>query len=93
MKEAARREVREETGIEGVDPQKLGDVKYFYVRGGQRILKVVSFFLFRYAGGRITPQEEEVVGAEWMPLEDACGALAYKGEREMAIKALDRLRR
>ena len=93
MKDAARREVREETGIESADPEKLGDVKYFYVRGGERVFKVVSFYLLRYAGGRITPQLEEVAGAEWMPLAEAPEALAYKGEREMAAKALDRLRR
>jgi len=93
MKDAARREVREEAGIESADPEKLGDVKYFYVRGGERVFKVVSFYLLRYAGGRITPQLEEVAGAEWMRLAEAPEALAYKGEREMAAKALDRLRR
>ncbi|MBA2507051.1 MAG: NUDIX hydrolase [Thermoleophilaceae bacterium] len=92
MKEAAQREVREETGIDAVDPDKLGDVKYWYARDGKRIFKLVSFFLFRYAGGTITPQEEEVVGAEWLPLAGAPEALAYRGEREMAAKALERLR-
>jgi len=31
----------------------------------------------------------EVDRAEWIPLEDAPRQLAYKGEREMAAKALD----
>jgi 8-oxo-dGTP pyrophosphatase MutT (NUDIX family) len=43
----ALREVAEETGVEGMLLEKLGDVRYVYSRGGERIFKVVSFFLFR----------------------------------------------
>ena len=71
---------------------KLGDVRYVYTFGGERVFKVVSFFLVRYAGGRIgdIPPEfrNEVAEARWLPLEDAPRLLAYKGEREMAEKAL-----
>ena len=45
--DAARREVREETGVEAELVEKLGDVTYWYVRGGKRVRKVVAFFLFR----------------------------------------------
>src|SRR5689334_22032352 len=44
---AALREVREETGITAEVVAKLGDVNYFYQRGGRRISKVVRFFLLR----------------------------------------------
>jgi 8-oxo-dGTP pyrophosphatase MutT (NUDIX family) len=43
----AVREIEEETGAKGESLGKLGDVKYFYVRGGARIFKVVSFLLVR----------------------------------------------
>jgi putative AlgH/UPF0301 family transcriptional regulator len=33
----------------------------------------------------------EVAEARWLPLDAAPRLLAYKGEREMAAKALDRL--
>jgi 8-oxo-dGTP pyrophosphatase MutT (NUDIX family) len=90
--QAAQREVREEAGLEGELVEKLGDVKYWYVRGGERVLKVVSFFLFRYRSGTVRDyQREEVDGAEWLPLEDAPRLLAYKGEREMAETARSRL--
>ena len=49
----AVREVAEETGLTGRLEGKLGDVRYVYTRGGERIFKVVSFFLLRYTGGRI----------------------------------------
>ena len=90
--EAARREVREEAGIEAELEEKLGDVRYWYQRDGQRVLKVVSFFLFRYRSGSVRDFDRgEVDGAEWVPLEDAPRLLAYRGERDMAAAALSRL--
>ncbi|HLX20310.1 MAG TPA: NUDIX domain-containing protein [Gaiellaceae bacterium] len=93
--ETALREVREETGVEGRLAEKLGDVKYVYTWDGERIFKVVSFFLLRAGRGRIGAIEEamrvEVAEARWLPLEDAPRLLAYGGEREMAAKARDRL--
>ena len=94
--ETALREVREETGVEGALVEKLGDVRYTYTRrGGERVFKVVSFFLLRAGRGRIGEIDDamkvEVAEARWLPLDDAPRLLAYGGEREMAKKARDRL--
>ena len=90
--EAARREVREEAGVEAALVEKLGDVRYWYVRRGSgRVMKNVAFFLFRYRSGSVRDHDHEVDSAEWVPLEDAPRVLAYKGEREMAEAALSRL--
>jgi len=95
--ETAAREVREETGVEGRLVEKLGDVRYVYTWRGERVFKVVSFYLFRYVRGRLgdIPPEHahEVAEARWLPLEEAPSLLAYKGEREMAAKALERFSR
>jgi 8-oxo-dGTP pyrophosphatase MutT (NUDIX family) len=89
--EAAEREVREEAGLSGELMEKLGDVKYWYARDGERVFKVVSFFLFRYRSGSVRDyQREEVDGAEWIPLEDAPRLLAYRGEKDMAKAALSK---
>jgi 8-oxo-dGTP diphosphatase len=90
---AAARETREETGIEARVAQKLGDVRYVYSRrGGERVFKVVSFFLLRPLGGRIghlpAGMEREVAEVRWLPLDDAVELLAYRGERGMAASAL-----
>jgi 8-oxo-dGTP pyrophosphatase MutT (NUDIX family) len=94
--EAAVREVREETGVEGRLVEKLGDVRYVYTFRGRRIFKVVSFFLLRAGRGRIGAIDEamriEVAEARWLPLEDAARLLAYGGEREMAAKAWEKMR-
>jgi 8-oxo-dGTP pyrophosphatase MutT (NUDIX family) len=89
--QAARREVREETGIEAEVVERLGDVKYWYVRGGERVMKIVAFFLFRYRSGSVEDHDHEVEEALWIPLDEAPKRLAYKGEREMAEAAISRL--
>ena len=89
--DAATRELREEAGIDGRLVEKLGDVKYWYSRDGERVMKVVSFFLFRYRSGSVRDHDFEVDSAEWVPLEDAPRLLSYRGEREMAEAALSAL--
>ena len=88
----ALREVAEETGAYG---ESLGDVKYWFVWEGERVFKVVSFFLVRYAGGRLgdVPEEHrhEVAEARWLPLDEAPRLLAYRGEQDMARQAKARL--
>ena len=88
----ALREVEEETGARGRLVRKLGDVRYVFTWEGERVFKVVSFFLVRYTGGRLdelAPEHRhEVAEARWLPLEEAPRLLAYKGEREMVEKAL-----
>jgi 8-oxo-dGTP pyrophosphatase MutT (NUDIX family) len=91
----ALREVAEETGAHGRSLGKLGDVRYFFNWDGERVFKVVSFFLVRYEGGRLgdVPEEfrHEVAAVRWLPLEEAPGLLTYGGERDMARKAWERL--
>ena len=91
----ALREVHEETGIDAQVIAKLGDIKYVYVRkwsDGARVFKMVSFYLLRYVTGEIgnisAAMRKEVLRALWIPLEEAPESLAYKGERQMAEKAL-----
>jgi 8-oxo-dGTP pyrophosphatase MutT (NUDIX family) len=87
----ALREVAEETGAHGRSLGKLGDVRYVFTWNGERIFKVVSFFLVRYEGGRLDdlPQEfrHEVAEARWLPLDEAPELLTYGGEKDMARKA------
>ena len=91
-RDTAVREVSEETGATGRLVEKLGDVKYVYTWRGERIFKVVSFFLLRYGSGRLgdLPSEtaHEVDEVRWLPLAEAPKLLAYGGERQMAERAL-----
>ena len=91
--DAALREVREEAGVTATLREKLGDVRYFYQRGGRRIAKVVSFYLLDYVAGEPEEHDHEVEEARWMALEEAAELLTYQGERDMAARALERLDR
>jgi 8-oxo-dGTP pyrophosphatase MutT (NUDIX family) len=94
--ETALREVYEETGVSADLVAKLGDSKYVYTRtwgDGARVFKIVSFYLMRYRSGRINDiapeMRVEVARARWVRLEDAPTLLAYKGEKQMARRALE----
>jgi len=94
----AIREVYEETGIRAEVIHKLADIKYVYVRtwgDGQRVFKIVSFYLMRYISGEIddvTPEMRiEVKRALWVPLADASSKMAYTTERKLVKQAQESL--
>ena len=93
--ETALREGFEETGVHARLGAKLGDVRYVYTWDGERVFKVVSFFLAHATRGRIGDlppgMEREVAEARWLELDDGPSLLAYKGERDMAARAAEEL--
>lgn len=96
--QTAVREVQEETGIRAALVEKLTDIKYYYVRSwgdGERVFKIVSFYLLRYESGTIdaiSPDMRiEVERALWLPIEDAPKQLAYKSERDVVQRAQEYL--
>ena len=94
---AAIREVAEETGLRAAGDRKLGDIRYVYTWQGERIFKVVSFYLLRATGGRLGDlppgMEIEIAEARWVPLDEVPAVLAYGGEKQMARKAIEALER
>lgn len=90
--QAAAREVREETGVRAELVRELGEVRYWYNRGGRPVPKSVVFFLFRYLDGDPADHDHEVEEAYWMDLSEAARALTYSGEREMVARAAAALR-
>lgn len=97
--QTAIREVLEETGVHARPICRLASIRYVYARkwaGGEKIFKVVTFYLMRYQSGRIgtitDEMKHEVRRAYWLPLAEAPAKLSYKGEKEMAQKALEYLK-
>ena len=90
--QTATREVREETGIHAKVREPLGDVEYWYRRGGHRVFKTVHFFLCDFVSGSTADHDHEVDDARWIPLRDAVGSLSYPGERALIERALSKSR-
>jgi 8-oxo-dGTP pyrophosphatase MutT (NUDIX family) len=86
--QAARREVREETGIDAEPVRELGETRYWYRRGGRTIGKEVQFFLFDHLGGDIADHDDEVEEVRWIALQDAERELSHAAEREMVGLAM-----
>ena len=70
--------------------EPLGDVNYWYRRGGRRVYKTVHFFLFDYVSGSTDDHDHEVEEARWIPLAEARTALSYPGERALIERALSK---
>jgi 8-oxo-dGTP pyrophosphatase MutT (NUDIX family) len=86
--QAARREVREETGVEAEPVRELGEARYSYRRDGRTIGKTVTFFLFTYLGGDTADHDDEVEEVRWLGLQEAQGSLTHAAEREMVERAV-----
>jgi 8-oxo-dGTP pyrophosphatase MutT (NUDIX family) len=90
----ALREVAEEAGLTCTVDRRLADVRYVYSRGGERIFKIVVFYLLRYRSGQIgqidPAMRVEVAAARWLPLAE-WRRLSYRGERDVARQAAELL--
>jgi 8-oxo-dGTP pyrophosphatase MutT (NUDIX family) len=88
----ALREVAEETGARGRPLARLGSTQYWFNWEGERVFKVVAFFLIGYESGELGDLTEEfrheVADVQWLPLAEAPRLLAYPGEREIVEKAV-----
>jgi 8-oxo-dGTP pyrophosphatase MutT (NUDIX family) len=88
---AAVREVREESGLEAEIEDDLGTIRYFYVWEGERVRKQVRFFLMRATGGDVADHDHEMEDVRWFPASRATKRAAYRGEREVIGRAVERL--
>ena len=89
--QAARREVAEETALEGLvlhGPIKVIDW-YFRFRG-KTIHKYCHFFLFESKRGEPAPQVNEgITECTWQPPDDALRTISYDNAREVLRRAAE----
>lgn len=86
--QAARREIREETGIESVhflEGFKVR-VEYYYKREGNLVHKEVVFFLARSDSQRVTLSHEHI-GYLWCDFDKSLAKLTYRSARDVLKQA------
>ena len=92
-RDAALREVREETGLEDVVVlDELAVIDWFFRDRGKLVHKYCHFFLLESANGDATPQLDEGISeCVWLPLDEAVRTLTYDNAREVLREAGRRL--
>jgi len=86
-REAAVREVREETGVQARPGEQLGQVDYTLAGGND---KQVTYFFMTYESGEVKPLHAEVADACWVGFEEAQEHVqrhGYPGYRVLLRKA------
>ncbi len=89
LKDAALREVKEEGGVVAEIVDKVGENKYVYIMEGEKIFKVVTYFLMKYISGDPKNHDWEVSEANWYSPEDALKQLTFSQDKVLLKKALE----
>ncbi len=87
--ESALREVREEGGVEAEITGKVGYNKYVYTLNGEKIFKVVTYFLMKYVSGDTADHDFEVSDLGWFEPEEALQKLTFSQDKQLLKKALE----
>lgn len=91
----ARREVREEAGIETELVAPLDRIEYWFYVGRteqrSRVHKYVHFFLLRYLSGDPANHDQEVNEACWVEIHQAYEMLAFPSEKGVVKQAIELL--
>jgi 8-oxo-dGTP pyrophosphatase MutT (NUDIX family) len=94
LEDTARREVREETGVEVEIDATVGDIKYWFSRPqeGVRFNKTVRHYLMHPVGGDPSLHDHEFDEVLWFPVQEGLKLLTYQNEARilrMAIEMVD----
>jgi 8-oxo-dGTP diphosphatase len=81
-RQAALREVLEETGHRGLIERDLGTIEYTVERHGQVRPKLVRYYVMRAGSGRFTPHAE-VDELRWLTRPQAMELLSYARDRDV----------
>jgi 8-oxo-dGTP pyrophosphatase MutT (NUDIX family) len=92
-KEAATREILEETGCQGKVVADLGNCEFSYTRraidGWRRVKKRVDFYLLSYESGSVHDHDNEVEQARFVNVREAERLLAFESEKDAMRRALE----
>lgn len=95
--ETARREVKEEVGLQTVCEAFLETIDFWYWDTYRKVSpelvhKRVDFYLLRTVGGELSDASHEVDRVGWFSPEQAIQRLTFAGEKKVVEQAVNRLR-
>jgi len=85
----ALREIKEETGIDGEIIDKIDKISWWFVQGGEKIFKTVTFYLVATQKEINSFDKDEVAQIVWLPYNRAYQKLTFKSEKEILEKGRD----
>ncbi len=95
IKDAALREVLEETGVKGEIISYIGSVKYNYknLKENEMVAKTVHWYLMKSNSMDCTPQRKEgFIDAVFVHIDRAKDLLRYGDERKIILKGIELLK-
>jgi 8-oxo-dGTP pyrophosphatase MutT (NUDIX family) len=88
LRNAALREVAEETGEEAKIVEKIGTIKYLFTDPARgRIMKFVTFYLMEWVRDLPEGFDGETSEIAWLPFDKALETLSFRGEKQVLKKA------
>ena len=89
-REAALREVGEETGLTSVQiGAELGSIDWYFRHRGRVIHKYCTFFLMTSSCGELCPAVDEgITRCVWVTLDEAVERISYDNAREMIERTI-----
>lgn len=88
IEETALREVKEEGGVKAEILEKLGYSKYIYTFNGEKIFKVVTYFVMKYISGDPKDHDWEMMDAGWFSPDEALKKLSFSRDKALLKDAL-----
>ena len=90
-REAALREVHEETGLTHLDPgPSLGTIDWYFRLKGDLVHKFCDYYLMASPEGDTSPEVSEgITECQWLPVKDAITQVAYDNAREVVVRAAE----
>lgn len=93
-REAAIREVREETGLDDLSLHSdLGEIDWTFRKAGRTVHKYCRFYLMESAEGETEPEVSEgITECRWLTPAKALETISYDNARTVLERGLDQLR-
>ncbi len=90
LPETAVREVREETGLEADVVAELGTVEYWFTDfHGERVEKIVHYYLMVPTGGDIADHDDEFDEVGWFHIAEAQRVLTHQNQMPILHRAAE----